>query len=267
MASQATSSSTRLADGIAGLVAGSAGVLMGHPIDTVRVRVIVGGKSPLEAASWALRTQGLRGFYRGVIPPLVTNGIVGTTVFSALEAGKRFLRPHVEAGALDERAALAMAGAFAGAVVSLVSTPPQVLKLLCESVGRMTYYLTYETAKGALVRLRTGSEPLRARPLDPVAGVSLPERMLAGACAGCVGWTVTFPFDVARNRLVSQGDALPPRYRGVLHCLLTSVREEGPQVLFRGLGVTLLRAGPVAMTVLPTFDLVREFLAAHLEQP
>ncbi len=244
---------------------------------------------------------------------------MGTTVFSALEAGKRFLRPHVEAGALDERAALAMAGAFAGAVVSLVSTPPQVLKvrmqthalsaaaagaeaaprprggelratgaalgellrrrgplglytayraqLLCESVGRMTYYLTYETAKGALMRLRTGSEPLRARPLDPVAGVSLPERMLAGACAGCVGWTVTFPFDVARNRLVSQGDALPPRYRGVLHCLLTSVREEGPRVLFRGLGVTLLRAGPVAMTVLPTFDLVREFLAAHLEQP
>lgn len=223
----------------------------------------------------------------------------------------------MEAGRLGESTALAMAGGFAGAVVSLVSTPPQVLKvrmqtrvlaadagarvelrpaggeiratgaalvellrqrgplglytaysaqLLCESVGRMTYYLTYETAKAALVRLRTGADPPKARPLDPVAGVTLPERMVAGACAGCVGWTVTFPFDVARNRLVSQGFSRPARYRGVLHCLLTSVREEGPGVLFRGLGVTLLRAGPVAMTVLPTFDLVREFLAAHLEE-
>lgn len=48
---------------------------MGHPIDTIRVRVIVGGMRPLEAATWALRTHGVTGFYRGVIPPLVTNGI------------------------------------------------------------------------------------------------------------------------------------------------------------------------------------------------
>lgn len=240
-------------------------------------------------------------------------------MFSALEAAKRFLRPHVEAGTLSESFALAMAGGFAGAVVSLVSTPPQVLKvrmqtqvlaaaaagtgaapqprggevratvaalvdllrkrgplglytayraqLLCESIGRMTYYLTYETTKAALVRLRTKTGAPKRRALDPVSGVTLPERMVAGACAGCVGWTVTFPFDVARNRLVSQGDSKTPRYRGVLHCLVTSMREEGPRVLFRGLGVTLLRAGPVAMTVLPTFDLVREFLAAHLEEP
>lgn len=203
---------------------------------------------------------------------------------------------------LPESVALGLAGASAGAVVSVVSTPPQVLKvqlqttagvagaasmgggfsatttalralvqarglgglytgfraqLLCESLGRMTYYFTYEAAKRGLVALRGGATST-ARPMDPVAGVTLPERMLAGACAGCVGWTITFPFDVARNRLQCQLPGEPARYRGVWDCLATSVRAEGWPVLYRGLGITLVRAAPVAMTVLPVFDLVRD---------
>jgi solute carrier family 25 carnitine/acylcarnitine transporter 20/29 len=69
--------------------------------------------------------------------------------------------------------------------------------------------------------------------------------------------------DVVRNRMQAQ----PPnstKYSGMLHCFRTCVAEEGVGVLYRGLGITLLRAAPVAMTVLPTFDLVRGAIKTHL---
>jgi len=66
---------SRLADAASGMVAGTAGVLIGHPIDTVRVNVIVRGMRPSEAASRILREAGVRGLFRGVLPPLLTNGL------------------------------------------------------------------------------------------------------------------------------------------------------------------------------------------------
>lgn len=249
---------------------------------------------------------------------------MGVIVFTIFEGSKAALRPLVQRHELSERTALWLSGAAAGAVCSLFSTPPGVIKvqlqaslgkastrvatahppmtawqhtvstarhtwrsggvralyrgysaqLFCESFGRAAYYLTYEESKRALLRLRsapywpTTSDP-HHHTLAPAVGVSLPERMLAGCAAGCMGWTVTFPADVIRSRMQAQSpgaELKEHRYRGWVDCLRRSVAEEGISVLWRGLGVTLLRAAPTAMTVLPAFDLVREALADMTHQ-
>jgi hypothetical protein len=60
---------------MSGLVAGTAGAILGHPIDTVRVNVITTGKGALRVVREITAANGLRGFLRGIVPPLTTNGI------------------------------------------------------------------------------------------------------------------------------------------------------------------------------------------------
>jgi hypothetical protein len=132
-------------------------------------------------------------------------------------------------------------------------------QVLCEGAGRGLYYPAYEFSKRWLVQRRTGSAAVA--PMGQVQGATILESCVAAGMAGALAWTCTFPADIARIRMQSY---LPghtrPRYSGVWDCLSTSVREEGWGVLIRGLGVTVLRGIPVAMTVLPTFDLLRNTL-------
>ncbi|KAM6170993.1 solute carrier family 25 member 47 [Erethizon dorsatum] len=83
-----------------------------------------------------------------------------------------------------------------------------------------------------------------------VAGV-----LVAGGCAGVLAWAVATPMDVIKSRLQADGQG-PRRYRGLLHCVASSVREEGPRVLFRGLALNCCRAFPVNMVVFVAYEAV-----------
>lgn len=47
-----------------------------------------------------------------------------------------------------------------------------------------------------------------------------------------------------------------------IHLARQMVKEQGIQSLYRGMGVTVLRAGPVAAAVLPVYDSVLEWLSS-----
>lgn len=77
--------------------------------------------------------------------------------------------------------------------------------------------------------------------------------LLAGGCAGVLAWAVATPMDVIKSRLQADGQG-QRRYRGLLHCVVTSVREEGPRVLFKGLVLNCCRAFPVNMVVFVAYE-------------
>ncbi|XP_008249674.3 solute carrier family 25 member 47 isoform X4 [Oryctolagus cuniculus] len=88
------------------------------------------------------------------------------------------------------------------------------------------------------------------------AGRSQPDVLgvlLAGGCAGVLAWAVATPMDVIKSRLQADGQG-QRRYRGLLHCVVTSVREEGPRVLFKGLALNCCRAFPVNMVVFAAYE-------------
>uniref|UniRef100_A0A9L0T022 Solute carrier family 25 member 47 n=1 Tax=Equus caballus TaxID=9796 RepID=A0A9L0T022_HORSE len=90
------------------------------------------------------------------------------------------------------------------------------------------------------------------------AGHSQPDVLgvlVAGGCAGVLAWAVATPMDVIKSRLQVDGQG-QRRYRGLLHCMAASVREEGPRVLFKGLTLNCCRAFPVNMAVFVTYEAV-----------
>lgn len=62
-------------------------------------------------------------------------------------------------------------------------------------------------------------------------------RLMAGACAGIVGMSATYPMDMVRGRItIQQGRAAEgvPQYRGMFHATRCIVAEEGVLALWRG---------------------------------
>ena len=67
------------APAVAGLVSGWIGIVIGHPLDTLKTRIQT--NRPLLVLS-------LQELYRGIAPPLLTVGLVQAANFSLLERGK-----------------------------------------------------------------------------------------------------------------------------------------------------------------------------------
>ncbi|CAN1300339.1 Mitochondrial adenine nucleotide transporter ADNT1 [Linum perenne] len=89
-------------------------------------------------------------------------------------------------------------------------------------------FFSYEEAsKGILwfYRRQTGDDDAQ---LTPVL------RLGAGACAGIIAMSATYPMDMVRGRLTVQTDQSPRQYRGIAHALRTVLKEEGPRALYKG---------------------------------
>ena len=127
-------------DALAGLVAGAANVLAGHPFDTVKVLLQsetrgqerVGG---LATARHLLRTAGARGLYRGVAAPLVGGSLetaVNYTVYHGVRSA--LLDAELSAGragtasSLGLPASALLAGGVAGVALTVVLSPLELLK-------------------------------------------------------------------------------------------------------------------------------------------
>ncbi|KAE8701970.1 Mitochondrial adenine nucleotide transporter ADNT1 [Hibiscus syriacus] len=59
-------------------------------------------------------------------------------------------------------------------------------------------------------------------------------RLGAGACAGIIAMSATYPMDMVRGRLTVQTENSPYHYRGMFHALSTVLRQEGPRALYKG---------------------------------
>ncbi|GAA0169700.1 mitochondrial carrier protein [Lithospermum erythrorhizon] len=89
-------------------------------------------------------------------------------------------------------------------------------------------FFSYEQAsKGILYlyRKQTRNENAELTPLL---------RLGAGACAGIIAMSATYPLDMVRGRLTVQTEKSPYQYRGMVHALSTILREEGARALYKG---------------------------------
>ncbi|XP_056278602.1 solute carrier family 25 member 45 [Pseudoliparis swirei] len=274
---------------IAGSLSGALGLAVGYPLDTVKVRLQAHSayQGILHCMSKTYSNEGLRGFFKGMAFPVLTAGINNAVIFGSYSNALDYLTESRHAARDRGKAASAAqvfaAGCFSGMMQVCVYAPIDLVKVRLQ--GQTTvqryrgpvhciavilrkegpkglfrgglaialrdipfyglYFLPYEVTRKALTQ--SGKEP------------GTFAIMMAGGVAGVVTWAFATPMDVVKVRLQMSG--VEGRvYRGVLHCMSVSFREEGARVFFKGLLLNCLRAFPVnAVTFLSYESLMRMF--------
>jgi len=79
--------------------------------------------------------------------------------------------------------------------------------------------------------------------------------LISGATAGSFAQTVTYPLDVVRRREQARPSS---GNRGVVRKMAAIVRSEGVRGLYRGIGLTYLKAAPAIAISFTTFDYLSE---------
>ncbi|XP_043088275.1 solute carrier family 25 member 47-B [Puntigrus tetrazona] len=226
-----------LADFVAGSVGGAFGVAVGYPLDTVKVRMQTRTR---DAGVWecvrsTCRTEGVRGFYRGMSMPLSTVSIGSSLVFGTYRNVLHLLQElrHRSSSETLRRDEIFLSGFSGGVAQVCVQT----------HYKHHNYYCLINICVCVCVYKVSGQQ------------TGWPVVLLAGGVSGMCGWAVGTPMDVIKARLQVSGVS-GQRYRGFFHCLSHSVRTEGLSVLFRGLTVNCIRAFPVNMSVFAMYELV-----------
>jgi len=337
---------------IAGYVAGSAGLLIGHPLDSLKVLIQTQGQAPVTStqqtttpastsrnagpassntktiasslapgntsgkklqqqtrgkavAAFPLQSKPLKrtfgSLYAGIGTPLLSVGIIQSLNFFLYDQFRRrmYSTKHEILTGLeyldqDSIANVSTAAFAAGGIISVVTSPLQVLKtiqqlypqhsmkgalkhvsggtfdlsrssrglfvgfaphLYCETFGRGVYFGVYETIKRYMTALN--------REKYQQDGLSLHQRMAAASVAGMTSWTVIYPMDVVRCRMYALlASSAQSQMLSVYQVMADMYQNGGNSIkpFFRGFGLTIIRAGPVAAVVLPVYDITLQGL-------
>jgi len=122
-------------------------------------------------------------------------------------------------------------------------------------------FLPYEVCKRTLCESR-------AVPVSSIDAL-LPERIASAVFAGCFCWATIYPADVVRSKMLAY-EARFPNETNAPNCSDTFrqiYNTEGVAGFTRGISLTILRAGPVAATVLPIFDYTFSYLEQRRNNP
>ena len=134
----------------------------------------------------------------------------------------------------------------------------------CDSLGRGVYMLSYELLKRQLALAKCSKEQLSFSDRVSTSNLSIPDRMICAAASGMLCWAFIFPADVIRSKLYAKSLNTQSHLTTLdgIQLARNLVKDQGIRSLYRGIGVTVLRAGPVAAAVLPVYDYVLERLSS-----
>ena len=265
---------TTLAGGFGGVCL----VLVGHPLDTIKVRIqtmtVMPGVPPpykgtLDCAMKTVRKEGPFALYKGMTAPLVGVTPMYALCFLGYEIGKRIFttdESYRELRVLDIAAAGAVSGLFTTPILAPLERIKCVLQVQAASGAEAKYKGTVDCGKqlfktGGLASVNRGfcatmlrdsiasafyfsSYEVLKRSLTP-AGESSPGvggTLVAGGVAGMLNWLFAVPVDTLKSRLQVAAEGQYPN--GIRSVLREVISKESPAVLFRGIGPIMIRAFP-----------------------
>ncbi|KAG7443923.1 mitochondrial carrier [Guyanagaster necrorhizus] len=126
-----------LLDFLAGTIGGIAGLVVGYPFDTVKVRFQnpeMTGKyrSTMHALTTIIKEERFIGMYKGITSPLATAALMNGLVFASY---RFFMKIQLENNSsIPTLTQIALAGAGSGIVSSIVTTPTELIKIRQQSL-------------------------------------------------------------------------------------------------------------------------------------
>jgi solute carrier family 25 (mitochondrial carnitine/acylcarnitine transporter), member 20/29 len=260
----------------AGYVSGAVGIVVGNPLDIIKVRLQAGN-------SGAGTIERPTGLFRGSAAPILGYGALNSLLFVTYNRSLKLLDPSIPdptklAGV--DLSKIWIAGVLGGLASWVVSAPSEVIKCraqLCvdgqrsslaifkelwksgglrglylggvitslrDSIGYGFYFWSYELSKRILL----------SRQADPFLDATAMDVLISGGIAGVITWASIYPLDVIKTRIQTQSSSsLGPNdttpllgrdepARGSLQTAQHIYRSEGLRAFYRGLGVCSVRA-------------------------
>ena len=104
---------------------------------------------------------------------------------------------------------------------------------------------------------------------EPVAAPSSVDVACVGAASSVFAQTVTYPLNLVRTRLQTQGvNGRPTLYHGMVHCATSIVKADGLSGLFAGLTANYLKAVPASVVTFVVVEWIQQALqSAPLLKP
>lgn len=278
---------------IAGGSAGLVEICLMHPLDVVKTRFQIqrGSSDPTAYKSLAdcfktiFRNEGIFGFYKGILPPIVAETPKRAVKFFCFEQYKKLLGLTP----LSPGVALTVAGLGSGLTEAVVVNPFEVVKVslqanrdafkeqpssfaqarkiikaggfglnglnrgLTSTLGRhgifnMIYFGFYFNVKDAIPASQ-----------DPT--LEFLRKFTIGLVSGTISSCVNIPWDVAKSRI--QGPQPVPgeiKYKTCIQTMVLVYREEGYLALYKGLVPKIMRLGPGGAVMLLVYEYVSGWL-------
>ncbi|AET39793.1 uncharacterized protein Ecym_4781 [Eremothecium cymbalariae DBVPG len=278
---------SRIMGFVAGMCSGIAKNAVGHPFDTIKVRLQTSQnecrfKDPLDCISQTFKNQGIRGFYLGFTPPLFGWIIMDSVMLGCLHNYRmllhKYVYPHSEKLPLS---GCILSGMMAGWSVSFIAAPVELVKAKLQvqydasttkykgpiDVLKKTYMVQgisgiYKGLVSTMI-FRTnfifwwGSYELLTRWFNKHTNMStVAINFWAGGLSASFGfWTMAYPSDVVKQVILC-GD----KYNGSLTSWRTAVvdiwRSKGINGFFKGFMPSFLRSFPANAAALAAFEFV-----------
>nr|XP_028576222.1 mitochondrial 2-oxodicarboxylate carrier isoform X3 [Podarcis muralis] len=222
-----------LAGGSAGLVE----ICLMHPLDVVKTRFQIqrGNTDPTRYKSLGdsfrtiFRTEGLFGFYKGILPP-----ILAETPKRAVKQPSTFAK----ARQIIQANGLGLQGLNKGLSATLGR----------HGVFNMVYFGFYFNVKNIV-------------PVSKDPTLEFLRKFGIGLASGTIASVINIPFDVAKSRI--QGPQPVPgeiKYRTCFKTMATVYKEEGFLALYKGLVPKIMRLGPGGAVMLLVYEYASRWL-------
>lgn len=260
---------------------GICAVLTGHPFDLVKVRLQTGVyNSTSECIKNTLAKDGPKGFYRGVLPPLLGVTPMFAVSFWGYDMGKRLVLSC--SGTAPENftiAQISTAGFFSAIPTTAVAAPFERVKVMMQIqsgekssmakvIGEM--YRTgglrsiFKGLAATLARDGPGSalyfatyEYMKQKLSPSGEKLSLMAVSVAGGLAGVSMWLGVFPIDTIKSTQQSSNTNI-----SITTATRSIYQKGGIKGFFPGVGPALARSFPANAATFVGVELAREFLSS-----
>lgn len=246
----------------------------------VRLQTTTNYPNALVAAQTIYRNEGALAFYKGTLTPLIGIGACVSVQFGAFHEARRRLEAYNTSK--NQAAGLSygqyyLAGAFAGVANSVISGPIEHVRIRLQTQphgaarlynGPLDCVRKLSAHQGVLAGLYRGEAVTIIREAqaygvwflafeymmnadaarNKIERKEIPSWKIAfyGGLAGEALWLSSYPFDVVKSKMQSDGFGDKMKYKSMRDCFAQTWRAEGARGFWKGIAPTLLRAMPVS---------------------
>nr|XP_028966193.1 mitochondrial arginine transporter BAC1-like isoform X2 [Malus domestica] len=257
---------------LAGLIAGVATVGIGHPFDTVKVKMQkhntsaqgITYRNSLHCTARVLRTEGIKGLYRGATSSFVGMAFESSLLFGMYSQMKQSLQGSAQ-GVGPQPQVIIPSAAYSGAVISFILCPSELVKCRMQIQGTdsvvpmsrrygspLDCALTTVKNDGRNFSRRLYNIAKRRNLIDVGVGIA------SGGLGGIAFWLAVLPLDVAKTIIQTTQDKNSSR--NPFHILSSIYRSAGLKGCYIGLGPTIVRAFPANAAAIVTWEVAIKLL-------